>query len=73
MAIPAFQPAAGGVPPPFRKPKRITITIPYHTYSLLLECSNAQGRSLSNLAAFLLETSVESLRVQGQGAMLSKR
>ncbi|MEB3265364.1 MAG: hypothetical protein VKN13_01980 [Cyanobacteriota bacterium] len=41
--------------PLFRVPKRITITIPYSTYQLLLERSGEEGRSLSNLAAYLLE------------------
>lgn len=37
-------------------PKRISITIPYGTYQKLLGRSDQEGRSLSNLAAFLLET-----------------
>lgn len=42
-----------------RKPRRITITIPAITYTHLLERSNSQGRSISNLAAFLLEQAVD--------------
>jgi hypothetical protein len=45
---------------PFRKPRRISITIPDHIYQLLLERSKQQGRSISNLAAFLLERSIAS-------------
>ncbi|MEB3349535.1 MAG: hypothetical protein VKO00_05905 [Cyanobacteriota bacterium] len=41
--------------PLFRTPKRITITIPYSTYQRLLDRSSDEGRSLSNLAAYLLE------------------
>ena len=39
----------------FRSPRRITITVPYQLYQRLVEQSNREGRSLSNLAAFLLE------------------
>jgi hypothetical protein len=45
---------------PFRKPRRISITIPDHIYQLLLERSEQQGRSISNLAAFMLERSIAS-------------
>jgi hypothetical protein len=41
-----------------RHPHRITITIPQATHEQLLERSDEQGRSLSNLAAFLLERSL---------------
>ncbi|MFM7312087.1 MAG: ribbon-helix-helix domain-containing protein [Cyanobium sp.] len=40
----------------FRTPRRISITLPYGTYARLLDRSNREGRSLSNLAAFLLES-----------------
>ncbi len=39
-----------------RSPKRITITIPYETYQRLVMRSEQEGRSLSNLSAFLLES-----------------
>jgi hypothetical protein len=39
----------------FRKPKRITITVPHSTYLDLERLSCEQGRSLSNLSAHLLE------------------
>jgi CopG-like RHH_1 or ribbon-helix-helix domain, RHH_5 len=39
----------------FRSPKRISITIAHQTYDNLITRSNAEGRSLSNLASFLLE------------------
>ncbi len=41
-----------------RKPVRISITIPYATNALLERVSLEQGRSLSGLAAFLLECSL---------------
>ena len=41
-----------------RHPHRITITIPQSTREQLLERSDVEGRSLSNLAAFLLERSL---------------
>ena len=41
----------------FKKPQRITITLPYATYEQLVQRSDQEGRSLSNLAAFLLESS----------------
>lgn len=42
--------------PAFRKPKRITITVPDAAYRRLLERGDREGRSLSNLAAYLLES-----------------
>jgi hypothetical protein len=42
----------------FNSPKRISITIPHHAYEHLLKQSDCEGRSLSNLAAFLLETAI---------------
>ncbi len=42
-----------------RQPRRITITLSFHVHEALLHRSNEEGRSVSNLCAFLLE---ESLR-----------
>ncbi len=42
----------------FRKPRRVTVTVPDHIYSSLLERSSREGRSISNLAAYLLERAV---------------
>lgn len=42
----------------FRTPKRVSITIPHCTHQRLLELSDQQGRSLSNLAAYLLESAL---------------
>jgi hypothetical protein len=44
----------------FRKPKRITVTVPDQIYRTLLERSTREGRSISNLAAYLLERAVAS-------------
>lgn len=50
------------VPPPgFRYPRRITITLPYETYRCLSLQSDEQGRSLSNLAAYLIEAALRAL------------
>jgi hypothetical protein len=38
-----------------RAPKRITITIPFSTFQALEHRSTEEGRSISNLAAYLLE------------------
>ena len=42
----------------FRKPIRISITIPYSTYDQLQRRSDQEGRSLSNLSAYLLEGAI---------------
>jgi len=39
----------------FRHPRRITITVSRLTYEMLQDRSDDEGRSLSNLASFLLE------------------
>jgi hypothetical protein len=39
----------------FRKPMRISITLSYSTCQHLMRISGEQGRSVSNLAAFLIE------------------
>jgi hypothetical protein len=41
-----------------RSPKRLTITIPYTVFGSLEKRSTEEGRSLSNLAAYLLEQSL---------------
>jgi hypothetical protein len=41
-----------------RAPKRITITIPHSTFEAIIQRSNEEGRSLSNLAAFILEQGI---------------
>ena len=44
----------------FRAPRRITITIPYSTYQVLVSRSGEEGRSISNLAAYVLEHNLQS-------------
>jgi hypothetical protein len=48
-----------GIENQFSSPQRITITVPAATLKKLLKRSIAEGRSMSNLAAFLLEHSLE--------------
>jgi hypothetical protein len=43
----------------FLSPQRITITVPAMTLKKLLKRSLVEGRSLSNLAAFLLAQTLE--------------
>ncbi len=43
----------------FLSPQRITITVPAMTLKKLLKRSLVEGRSASNLSAFLLEQSLE--------------
>jgi hypothetical protein len=47
---------------PFRKPVRITITLSYSSFAALETMSVEQGRSMSNLAAFLLEAALNATR-----------
>jgi hypothetical protein len=43
----------------FLSPQRVTITVPSMTLKKLLKRSLVEGRSVSNLAAFLLEQALE--------------
>jgi hypothetical protein len=43
------------MPTAFRQPRRLSITVSASVYQSLLDRSDQQGRSLSNLAAYLLE------------------
>jgi len=42
-----------------KRPKRITITVNHSLYKKLVERSSSEGRSISNLASFLLERELE--------------
>lgn len=44
----------------FRAPKRLSVTLPHATYKQLVQISDWEGRSISNLAAFLLENAMKS-------------
>ena len=43
----------------FRSSQRLTITVAYSTLNALIERSDREGRSLSNLAAYLLGSSLD--------------
>jgi hypothetical protein len=51
----------------FRKPRRITVTVPDQIYRTLLERSTREGRSISNLAAYLLERAVAGEKQAEEG------
>ena len=57
MDIP--RPSAARGNPAFRSSQRLTITVPQATLEALANRSSSEGRSLSNLAAYLLETSLD--------------
>ncbi|MFZ9365810.1 MAG: ribbon-helix-helix domain-containing protein [Burkholderiaceae bacterium] len=42
-----------------RRSQRLTITVPYNVAHALAALSTVQGRSISNLAAFLLKSILE--------------
>lgn len=44
-----------------RKPQRLTITIPQATLERIEATAEKQGRSLSNLSAYLLERALEGI------------
>jgi len=43
-----------------RKPVRISATVSWATYQSLVSASNLEGRSLSNLTSYVLESHVKS-------------
>jgi len=49
----------------FRAPQRISITLSYHVAEALVMRSQQEGRSVSNLSAFLLESAINQ-HEQGQ-------
>lgn len=46
------------LPSASRKPQRVTITVSWQLHQRLLERADAEGRSLSNLMAHLLEVAM---------------
>ena len=52
----------------FRSSQRLTITVAHATLQALVERSNTEGRSLSNLAAYLLESSLDRRAVEAPSA-----
>lgn len=57
----------------FRSPRRISVTLPYNAFSSLQSRSDEEGRSLSNLAAFLIESSLEDSREPAVSPWLDAR
>lgn len=53
-----------------RRPQRLTITVSHHVADRLIRQSNDQGRSISNLAAYLLE---RALNDPDSGPPIKKR
>jgi hypothetical protein len=57
-----------------RQPRRISITLSYHVHEALLNRSEEEGRSVSNLCAFLLEDALRdanrSLHGNGNGTAM---
>ena len=43
----------------FRKPVRVTITLPFHLRTTLQDRADKEGRSLSNLCSYLLERALD--------------
>ena len=56
------------IKPAFRSPRRVTITLPFATYQDLQDRADGEGRSLSNLAAFLLESGLQERPATGAAA-----
>jgi len=48
-------------PSVFRSSQRVTITLPYSVYQRVVSLADDQGRSTSNLMAYLLERGIELL------------
>ena len=46
----------------FRSSQRLTVTLPQAVLEALVDRCDLEGRSLSNLAAYLLETALEQQR-----------
>lgn len=51
-----------------RNPRRLSITVPFHVFASLEERATAEGRSLSNLCAYLIEA-----HLQQQPAPVARR
>jgi hypothetical protein len=48
----------------FRKPRRLTVTLSQRAIDQLVQRSAREGRSLSNLAAVLLEQAIKAEQIQ---------
>ena len=49
----------------FLKPSRLSVTVPYSLYAALEQRASMEGRSLSNLAAYLLENALGDASARG--------
>ena len=49
-----------------RNSKRITVTVPHSVYTFCVEHSFYEGRSISNLIAYLLESQIDQIRRSGR-------
>jgi len=52
-----------------RQPRRISLTLSFHVHEELLKRSEEEGRSMSNLCAFLLEDALRHSNVAPPAAM----
>jgi len=52
-----------------RQPRRISITLSFHVHEELLKRSEEEGRSMSNLCAFLLEDALRHSNLAPPAAM----
>lgn len=50
-----------------RKPRRVTISMPDKIFCQLIERSQTEGRSMSNLSAFLLEQALSDMNQHPKG------
>jgi hypothetical protein len=48
------------VPKYARSSKRVTITVPFHVFNYMFGRSAEEGRSISNLMAYLLERAIDA-------------
>ena len=53
-----------------RTSQRVTITVPFHVHQRVLTLSNEQGRSSSNLMAYLIERSLDVLFPENEATRL---
>ena len=51
-------PDFNSIPRHSRSSKRVTITIPFHVFNYILDRSMEEGRSFSNLMAYLIERAI---------------
>ena len=64
---------AGANPPDEKVSKRVNVTLPDEVYELLELLADKQGRTVANLAAFIIESSIWSSKEKGEIPTLKKR